>query len=337
MLKYLTKFTVDILPSVAATVIGAYIVNHYIVTRPEAPAAAAVSTAGQKAAAVSKPADKPTQVSSLPEAGVKAKGMSERTLIERSASEKAPVIEKPQEKSQDKSADTKSADPKPEAKPAEAKPAEAKPAEAKPADAPAETATLPAEPRRHAPTQREKAVAKVTSAPVAPVAPAAQPVVTAPNPAPVEAAVAPEERRDANGLARAAIERLRGTNDASRPQEPARSETTRIQEAPRVSDTPRVVTAPAIRPLPPPIMVSTPSSETYDQNPQPRPPYAANADDPRRPTPPADIPVPVRQPLDLRAEAAEPARERTTIGEDMLSAAKSVFRRPAEVFESLSK
>ena len=34
--KYVAKFTVDILPSVAATVIGAYIVNHYIVTsRPE--------------------------------------------------------------------------------------------------------------------------------------------------------------------------------------------------------------------------------------------------------------------------------------------------------------
>ena len=31
MLKYLTKFAMDILPSVAATIIGAYIVNHYIV------------------------------------------------------------------------------------------------------------------------------------------------------------------------------------------------------------------------------------------------------------------------------------------------------------------
>ena len=50
--KYLTKFTVDILPSVAATVIGAYIVNHYIVSKPDpaAPVAAAVSTADPKAA-----------------------------------------------------------------------------------------------------------------------------------------------------------------------------------------------------------------------------------------------------------------------------------------------
>ncbi len=49
MLNYLKKFTVDIFPSVAATVIGAYIVNHYIVSRPSADApAAAVSTADSK-------------------------------------------------------------------------------------------------------------------------------------------------------------------------------------------------------------------------------------------------------------------------------------------------
>ena len=34
MLNYLKKFAVDIFPSVAATVIGAYIVNHYIVSKP---------------------------------------------------------------------------------------------------------------------------------------------------------------------------------------------------------------------------------------------------------------------------------------------------------------
>jgi hypothetical protein len=308
MLKYLTKFAVDILPSVAATVIGAYIVNHYIVTKPDAPAAASVSTAAAKAAAGSKPADKSTQVSGLPEAGVKAKGMSERTLMERSASERAAVIEKP-------------ADPKPDAK-----------SESKPADSPADAASTPAEPRRHQVTPREKAAAKVTlaPAPVAPVAPAAPPAATAP----VEATVAPEERRDANDLARAAIERLRGSGDsAPRPQEAAR-----IQEAPRAADAPRVVTAPAIRPLPPPIMVSAPTSDTYDQNTQPKPPYAANADGPRRPTPPAEIPLATRPPLDLHADAAaEPTRERTNIGDEMLSSMKSVFRHPAEVIQSWSK
>jgi hypothetical protein len=56
-----------------------------------------------------------------------------------------------------------------------------------------------------------------------------------------------------------------------------------------------------------------------------KPPYAATArtDDPRRPTPPAEIPS---GPLDLRAEATGPSpREHTTIAEDMLSTAKSVF------------
>jgi hypothetical protein len=85
------------------------------------------------------------------------------------------------------------------------------------------------------------------------------------------------------------------------------------------------VAAPMVRPLPPPIMVSTPAAETFDSttgSSQMKPPYAA---DPRRPTPPADIPY-ARPPLDLRAEATEPvAREHTTVAEDVLSAAKSVF------------
>ena len=34
MLKYFSKIAMDILPSVAATIIGAYIVNHYIVAKP---------------------------------------------------------------------------------------------------------------------------------------------------------------------------------------------------------------------------------------------------------------------------------------------------------------
>ena len=41
MLKYVSKFAMDILPSVAATIIGAYIVNHYITAKPAADAPAA--------------------------------------------------------------------------------------------------------------------------------------------------------------------------------------------------------------------------------------------------------------------------------------------------------
>jgi len=60
MLKYVSKFALDILPSVVATIIGAYIVNHYIVTRPgaSAPVAAAVSTAEPKAEAKEKTSGK---------------------------------------------------------------------------------------------------------------------------------------------------------------------------------------------------------------------------------------------------------------------------------------
>jgi hypothetical protein len=304
MLKYVSKFALDILPSVVATIIGAYIVNHYIVTKPgaDAPVAAAVSTTEPKADAKGAPetataSETSSGVANIPEPGVKAKGISEKAILEKSAAEK------PAEKSADK---------------------------------PAETASIPVETRRHQP--REKAIAKSIPAPVQPSAPVSVPVVavptTAPPAPPVEAATAPEERRDANDLARAAIERLRGAGDGS----PRAQEAARIPEAPRVPadaarvpDQPRLVSASPVRPLPPPIMVSTPQAETFDSasgSSQMKPPYtgAARIDDPRRPTPPADIPEVSSRPLDLHAEATEPsAREHTTVAEDVLSAAKSVF------------
>ena len=88
----------------------------------------------------------------------------------------------------------------------------------------------------------------------------------------------------------------------------------------------------AVRPLPPPVVVSAPGGGSPDSTPelpQIRPPYpAAEANaDPHRPTPPAEIPLaPLSGPLDLRAEVTAPApRQRTTVAEDVLSAAKSVF------------
>jgi hypothetical protein len=301
MLNYLKKFAMDILPSVAATIIGAYIVNHYIATKPggDAPAAA-VSTAAPKAADA-----KPAQIANLPAAGVKAKGISEKAIMEKTASERPTVVEKAQEK--------------PEAK-AEAK-SEPK-ADVKPVEAPAETASIPA---RHAPAPRDK-VRVILPSPVqavtTPVAPAV--AVTPVPPPPVETASVPDERRDANDLARAAIERLRGGDNAPRQQEAARSPEASRVETPKI-ETPQVATAPALRPLPPPITVSTPAGEPFDQGSQTRPPYAANTGgDPQRPTPPADIPV--TRPLDLRAEVmGQPAREHTSVADDVLSAAKSMF------------
>jgi hypothetical protein len=269
--KYVSKFTIDILPSVLATIIGAYIVNHYIAKPTEAPVAAAVSTS-DPAKADSKASD---SVAALPEAGVKAKGISERAILEKTAAEKPAAVDKP-----------------------------------------AETVTLPVEQHRHQPLLREKAAAKAVQSP----APSAAPVTP-----PVEAAAAPEEKRDANDLARAAIERLRGTNDVS----PRVQEAVRIPEAPRPSEVPHVAAVPALQPLPPPIMVSAPSTEVPNPAtgsvPMKPPSGAARIDDPRRPTPPADIPS-SSPPVDLRAEATlPPPREHTSVADDVLSAAKSVF------------
>lgn len=300
MLKYLSKFASDILPSVVATIIGAYIVNHYIASKPATVAPAAVSSADARKAGGKNdatPAGVSTDVANIPAAGVRARGISEKSILEKSAAEKAApekAAEKPAEKSEQK---------------------------------PAETASLPLEVRRHPPALREKTAAK----PVAtPVQPAVAPVVAAPASAPtVEAAIAPDEHRDANDLARAAIERLRGLNEGSpRSQEAARApEPPRNSSAPPV-EAPRVASAPPVRPLPPPVMVSSPAGETFDSmtgSVPATPPYAAaaTAGDPRRPTPPADIPD--ARPLDLRADAEAPAARRRTVADDMLSAAKSVF------------
>ena len=348
MLNYLKKFAVDIFPSVAATVIGAYIVNHYIVSKPSADApAAAASTANPKgegkaeAKSAAKPAETTASVSNLPAAGVKARGISEKAIMEKTAAERPAVVEKAQEKTEAK-ADAKSAD----AKSADTKSADTKSADAK-SDVKSAESPADADQRRQAAAPREKEKIRVilpspiqpVNSPAAPVVAAAPatPVVAA---APVETAVAPEERRDANDLARAAIERLRANSETS----PRAPETARAHEAPRavnaptvvntpmaanapaVANAPAAVNAPALRPLPPPIMISgSPASEPHGRAPsQPRPPYA-EAVDPNRPTPPAEIPL--SRPLDLRAEVAEPSvRERATAAaEDALSTAKSIF------------
>jgi hypothetical protein len=307
MLKYVSKFTLDVLPSLLATVIGAYIVNHYIVGKPDAPVAAAVSTMDPKAE--SKAPETPSNVANVPEPGVRAKGISEKSIIDKSAVDKSAVE-----------------------KAAVEKPAAEKPAE-KSADKPAETASIPVELKRHQPAPREKTAARNAAPPVQPSAPAVVPVVAAPlTVPPADAATAGEDRRDANDLARAAIERLRGVNDnAPRAQEAVRAPDAppRVVSAPP-AEASRAASTPAVRPLPPPIMVSTPpAGEAFNPaagSSQAKQPYAdgARTDDARRPTPPADIPL--SQPLDLRAEAADPStREHKNVAEDMLSAAKSVF------------
>jgi hypothetical protein len=309
MLKYLAKISMDIFPSVLATIIGAYIVNHYINAKPAADAPAAVvapADAGQNG--------KPADVANLPAPGVKAKGIAEKSVTDKPAADKA-------------------ADHQPVAEPKGAEKGSDKAAEKAPDVAPAESP-------RAKPSAREKAVAKSTPAVTAPA-----PVVEA-NSAP--AAAAPAATPDANDLVRAAIERLRkspeGRSAEARSSEtkPAevrsseakpteRSAEPAVREAARTPEAPRVigVEPSTVRPLPPPITVSTPSSEAYG-NGGSNPPYTASvgSDDPNRVTPPADIPVPViAPPLDLRADvgASMPRPRKTNVADEMLSGMKSMF------------
>jgi hypothetical protein len=316
MLKYFSKIAMDILPSVAATIIGAYIVNHYIVAKPaaDAPTAAAVSPASPKklnAKADSKPAETSSDVANLPGAGVRAKGISEKAISEKTASEKA---------SAEKAASERAASERAASEKASLEKSAAEKAAEKSTDKPAETASIPP---RHPSGSREKTAAKTVPAPAV-VPAAATPEVAAPNTAaPVEAAV-PDDHVNANEIARATLERLRGANEGpgGRTLEAAHT-----PDAPRLVSTPPTATS-VVRPLPPPIMVSTPGNDRFDSatgsSSNPAHAAAAPTDDPRRPTPPAEIPT--APPLDLRAEAAEPPpRAHTNVAEDMLSSMKSVF------------
>lgn len=333
MLKYLAKISMDIFPSVLATIIGAYIVNHYINARPAADTPAVV-VAPADAGKNSKPAD----VANLPVPGVKAKGVSEKSISDKGASDK-PAAEKPAETkpAETKATETRATETKAtETKATETKATETKATETKAADEAASRGRTPA---------HEKAVAKST-----PAAPAAAAPVVEANSAAASAAVTP----DANDLARAAIERLRKSPEGKAAEKAAEAKSTEtrpseikpaeakaaermsepaVQEASRIPEAPRNVTVvpSTVRPLPPPINVSTPSPDAYGSggSSQANPPYTASLgnDDPNRLTPPADIPVPViAPPLDLRADAGSPApRPKTNVADEMLSGMKSMF------------
>ena len=204
IVKYLSKFVLEVLPSVVATIIGAYIVNHYIAARPaaDAPVAASVSTVDPKKADTrnaEKSAETPSELASLPESGQAQKATADKTAAERP---RTPRVCRRK---------------------------------------PAGVSRRPA--RR--PRQEDPVSAAATASVIVPVEV---------NPAPAQ-----EDRRDANDMARAAIERLRGSSPA---------ETSRTADAPRAADTPRVASVP---PLPPAIAVPTPSGDGFI--PPPRSPY----------------------------------------------------------------
>lgn len=298
MLKYFAKIFKDIFPSVLATVIGAYIVNHYIVSRPATDAAVATTAPATKDTAS---AGGSTEVAHQPSFRVRAKGISEKAVAE-----KLPV-EKPA---------NKAAEQLTENKPTDAKPSDAKPAE-----------TVAVHGRQ--PSSREKTIAKMTPAPVI-AAPAATLAVEA-DPAPASSAAAAIP--DANVLARAAIERLRKSSHAVSHDvgtaQGSTQETAHASEVPRGQEAqPIVAAAPAIRPLPQPITVPPPAFADQGALPA-NPSYTASvdADAADRPTPPADIPVSVVSPR-LSGDSARPtsrAGADGNVAEEILSAAKSVL------------
>ena len=295
MLKYLTKFALEIIPSVVATILGAYIVNHYINTKPDSPPSTVASVAsaayakitGSKndtpksfdkgtnsAKADAKPAETSAEISNVPAPGIKAKGVSEKSLADKAA-EKAVEVK------------------------------------------PTETASLPAETPapRHPVSPREKLIARSPPADT----PAAQ----------------SEERRDAADLARAAIERLRASEGASKAAaEKSSGDKPSSEVARSAGETSRIVTATPqvspVRPLPPPITVSTPSAEQGAGAPSAagaNPAYTGSLQPDGRPTPPAEIPARQLRPLDLRADRSDPSikDQMSSVAQDMMSAAKSVF------------
>ncbi len=292
--KLFSKYFLEVIPSIVATVVGAYIVTHYInakseADKPKAAVSAPASTSkdAPQTLKADDSGDRTTKETAKAEAArLKAEKLAlEKAAAERAAADRAENARKAAEKA---TAEKLAAD----------KAASDKAAAEKLAADKAAAEKVAAE-------KREKTAAKPPAAPL-----------------PAEANAAPDDKRDANDLARAAIERLR--KSSPQPIEQLRApETAQGQERAKVNS---VVYAPAtqqpvVQPLPPAVNVAPQPSEaavTAPPKPFPKPIDSADsADDSLRLTPPADIPA---RPLDLRSKQG-----RTSVTEDVVSAAKSVF------------
>jgi hypothetical protein len=295
MLKYVSQFFLQIFPSVIATVVGAYIVNHYIIPKAgsDAPKAAAYSKA--------------TPGASDDQGAIDVTPKTETTKAETAKSEAAAIP-----------------DSKPEAKGKTEKPVEA-----------ATKGDTKASADAKRPSSREKAAVRIVLPPTNETATASI--------APAAPAQTDERRdRDVNELARAAIERLRNSGEATRPAEPQHAQEPvrepvreAVREAPPAASREpvrmNVVAVPpavqpraaVVQPLPPPVTVMAPSVEaSVGDVPQTPPLYAPlrRVVDANRLIPPADIPVAAQPPIDL-----QPASTRTSVADDVLSAARSVI------------
>jgi hypothetical protein len=281
MLKFVSKFFLEIFPSVVATVVGAYIVNHYIMPKatPDVPKAAyskAVPDNRDDQGAINI-TPKPDAASAQDAKGQdsKAKTPTEKPATDKPSTEKAAI-----DRNVDKLAD--------------------KPVE-----------TVKAAPERR-PSPRERIIVK--NAPV-----------------PAEAASMAEEHRDANELARAAIERLRASPEVRPVAEPVPPPEAR-EPVRSVSAVPQPQPRAFVPPLPPPVNVNASGRDGFaggrdgfagnfstSGESSPSYPAAAHPAEANRPVPPADVPL--ANPLDLQAAAAP----KPSVADNMLSAARSVI------------
>ena len=300
MLKYVSKFAMDILPSVVATIIGAYIVNHYIVTKPDAaPVAAAVSSADPKKAKTRRRRKAVRRIRRRRQPPA-SRGSRRRASPKRPCSSKPPPKSRQWSKSLRKSPLTSRRRPRASRQ----TPAVTQPAPARKGDrqvcpgagrAGCRHLSSPRQipPRLSRPRSRRKSIATPTN------------------------------------LARAAIERLRGTGDGS----------PRPQEAARVPDAPRVAAAPPWqRPSRPLRAVRPLAAADHGLHPRRRKLQSGAGisqpalrgrraiDDPRRPTPPADIPEPRRRSI-CAPRPWSRRREHTKVAEDMLRPRNRYFTR----------
>ena len=293
--KLFSKYFLEVIPSIVATVVGAYIVTHYINAKSDAdkPKAAVSAPAGTSKDAApqtlkaDEAGDRPATAAKAEAARLKAEKLAaEKAAAERAAADRAENVRKATERATAE----KLANERAEKAAADKLAAEKAAAEKLASD-------------KAAADKREKTVAKPAAAPL-----------------PAETNAAPDDKRDANDLARAAIERLRKSGSQS--EQPRAPETAQGQERARINS---VVYAPAaqqpvVQPLPPAVNVAPQPSEAAVMTPPkpfPKPIDSADSgDDALRPTPPADIPS---RPVDLRA------KQRSSVTEDVVSAAKSVL------------
>lgn len=287
MLKYITeKLIGQILPSVVATVLGAYVVNQYI-NKPNPPPAAHETRSDSAKAEASKPAAAmPTVSAAIPEAEKADFIKADPAKVE----PKAKAADKPSFRhsvTREKPAADKIAADKATADKAAADKSLAEKAAAKPAVAAATPEPKAADERREANRDPNDVVR-----------------------AAVERLRAAEQGKPAADVASRSPESLKAP-ETVKAAEPLKSEALRVQEPPRSTG--------ALQPLPPAVNVAGPAANatvgTSFAGDGPTPRTVDASYDASRVTPPADIPTAIE---------SAPARKPSVV-DDVLFGAKSVF------------